>query len=153
MQENIFKADSAPAADGEEVDNIKFRVENLLILGMMYCKCDRKERVEAFFMHLVPGLEDQISCGDKDLEHAFQMMGKISYGAILKTYNEEHEANGSDLTRYDLVPENIDLMNEAYKKVLREEDTGFLDQVFGYNTRLEFKTFTESVLNQHYNFL
>ena len=121
MQENIFKlnsndVESAPAAaedmvsDVQEIDKIKFRVENLLLLGIMYCKCDRKERVEAFYLHLVPGLEDQISCGDKDLLHAMQMMGRISYGALLKCYNEEHESNGSDLTRPDLVPENVDLM-------------------------------------------
>ena len=52
MQENIFKldnsdAESAPAAavdsvaDGEQIDKIKFRVDNLLILGLMYCKCSR----------------------------------------------------------------------------------------------------------------
>ena len=57
-------------------------------------------------------------------------MGRISYGALLKCYNEEHEANGSDLTRPDLVPENVDLMKKAYEKVLKEEDIGFLDLVF-----------------------
>ena len=98
MQENIFKLNSNDidnyrrkraeaagdvVADGEEVDKIKFRVENLLLLGIMYCKCDRQQRVENFYMHLVPGLGDQISAGDKDLVHAMPMMGRIAYGAIL----------------------------------------------------------------------
>ena len=117
-------------AEGEEIDKIKFRVENLLLLGIMYCKCDRLQRVENFYMHLVPGLGDQISAGDKDLVMAMQMMGRISYGALLKCYNEEHEANGSDLTRPDLIPENVDLMKKAYEKVLKEDDIGFLDLVF-----------------------
>ena len=64
-----------------------FRVDELCLLGILYCKCDARTRTEHFYTFLQPGLEEQISCQDRDIETFVPMMGRICFEAIINTFN------------------------------------------------------------------
>ena len=76
------------------------------------------------------------------------MMGRICYEAIINCYNQEHEAQGSDKARPDLIPNNdkIHLLDEACKSVLTDDDIGFLEKVFGVQTRLSYALFKQTLM-------
>ena len=94
----------------EEDPTLQFRVAELNLLGLMYCKCDATYRIKSFFDFFQPGLEDQISCNDRDLEVFIPLMGRICYTTIIDLFNEEHEHHGTSQARFDLIPKNLQLL-------------------------------------------
>ena len=38
------------------------------------------------------------------------MMGRICYTGMIELFNQEHEQAGSDLTRHDLIPEDVEML-------------------------------------------
>ena len=64
MQDNIFiviqdDEDHLRAEESFEEDpELTFRVDELNLLGLLYCKCEPAERIEKFFTFLQPGLEE-----------------------------------------------------------------------------------------------
>lgn len=139
MQDNIFivmqdEDDHYRAEESFEDDpELTFRVDELNLLGLLYCKCSMEERVEKFYTFLQPGLEEQISCTDRDLEEFVPLMGRICFEAMINCYNQEHEAAGSDQVKNGLIPTNdkIHLLDQACKNMLTDDDVGFLEKVFG----------------------
>ena len=111
-----------------------FRVDELNLLGILYCKCDPKTRIDRFYSFLQPGLEEQISCEDRDLEVFVPLMGRICYEAIINCFNTEEESKGGTQARRDLIPENdrLSLLDDACKAVFNDEDIGFLEKIFGF---------------------
>ena len=89
MYDNIFvyykdEADENRQDESLEEDpELTFRVDELNLLGIMYCKCEPEVRAERFYAFLQPGLEEQISCEDRDLEVFVPTMGRICYEAII----------------------------------------------------------------------
>lgn len=73
----------------EEDPELAFRVDELNLFGLLYCKCEPEVRVERFYSFLQPGLEEQISCEDRDLEVFVPLMGRICYEAVINCYNAE----------------------------------------------------------------
>ena len=64
-------------------------------------------------------------------------MGRICYEAIITCHNEEHENLGSNQARPDLVPDDkIDILENACKSILDDVDIGFLEKIFGFQTRI-----------------
>ena len=118
----------------EEDPELTFRVDELNLLGILYCKCEPDVRAERFYAFLQPGLEEQISCEDRDLEVFVPIMGRMCYEAIITCFNQEHESQGSDQARPDLIPDNdkLEVLDEACKSVLHDVDIGFLEKVFGF---------------------
>ena len=114
----------------EEDPELTFRVAELNLLGLLYCKCEQKERVERFYMFLQPGLEDTISCQDRDLEAFVPLMGRICYEALIICFNAEFE--GTERPRPELIPsfDKIEQLDRAQKALLHEDDVGFLDKLF-----------------------
>ena len=64
------------------------------------------------------------------------MMGRICYSSIIEIFNMEHQKDGSDLAREDLIPENLELLDEACKQLAFDEDHGFIEKVFDVRTRV-----------------
>ena len=91
-------------------------------------------RIDRFYTFLQPGLEEQISCEDKDLEVFVPLMGRICYEAIINCFNMEEESKGGANARLNLIPDNDELflLDEACKAVLNDEDIGFLEKIFGF---------------------
>ena len=87
-EDDMYRAEESFEEDPE----MTFRVDELNLLGLMYCKCEPKVRVERFYAFLQPGLEDQISSEDRDLEVFVPLMGRIAYEAIINCFNAEYEA-------------------------------------------------------------
>ena len=93
MQDNIFlyfKDDADVQRTEESVEEdpeLTFRVDELNLLGIMYCKCEPEVRAERFYSFLQPGLDEQISCEDRDLEVFVPIMGRICYEAMINCYN------------------------------------------------------------------
>ena len=126
MQDNIFvnrpdDDDHYREEESEQEDpELTFRVDELNLLGLMYCKCEPAVRIERFYAFLQPGLEDQIGCADRDLEVFVPLMGRITYEAIISCYNEEFQTKSSEKTRPDLIPPNdkLYMLDDACKAVL-----------------------------------
>ena len=72
----------------EEDPDLTFRVAELQLLGLLYCKCEPKIRVQKFYEFFQPGLEEAISCEDRDIITFIPTMGKISYSLIIDLYRE-----------------------------------------------------------------
>ena len=74
-------------------------------------------------------------------------MGRICYEAIINCFNEEEEANGGPNSRRELIPDNdrLFLLDEACKAVLSDEDIGFLEKIFGFQTRVSSTVFIHSL--------
>ena len=72
-------------------------------------------RIDRFYSFLQPGLEEQISCEDRDLEVFVPLMGRICYEAIISCFNAEEESRGGPNARPDLIPDNdqLELLDEA----------------------------------------
>ena len=93
MQDNIFVVftdDSDHFREEEsfeEDDQLTFRVDELNLLGLLYCKCEKTVRAERFYAFLQPGLDDHIACTDRDLEVFVPLMGRICYEAMINCYN------------------------------------------------------------------
>ena len=83
----------------EEDPDLTFKVAELHLLGLLYCKCEPKDRVDKFYYFFQIGLEENISCEDKDIAKYIPIMGEICYGAIIELYNQEHEKVGGELVR------------------------------------------------------
>ena len=79
-----------------EENELTFRVDELNLLGILYCKCEPAVRAERFYTFLQPGLDENIGCEDRDLEEFMPVMGRICYEAIISCFNEEHDKMGSD---------------------------------------------------------
>ena len=121
----------------EEDPELTFRVDELNLLGILYCKCEPEIRAERFYSFLQPGLEEQISCQDRDLEVFVPVMGRICYEAVICCFNQEQDNLLSNQARPELVPfDKIELLENACKSVLDDEDIGFLEKIFGYQTRI-----------------
>ena len=121
----------------EEDPELTFRVDELNLLGILYCKCEPEIRAERFYSFLQPGLEEQISCQDRDIEVFVPVMGRICYEAIICCYNQEQENLGTNKGRPDLVPmDKIEILEQACKSVLEDVDIGFLEKIFGFQTRI-----------------
>ena len=64
MQDNIFVANRDDDDNYREEESVEedpeltFRVDELNLLGLMYCKCEPAVRIERFYAFLQPGLED-----------------------------------------------------------------------------------------------
>ena len=140
MQDNIFIYYKDEADANREIDSIEedpeltFRVDELNLLGILYCKCEPEVRAERFYSFLQPGLDEQISCEDRDLEVFVPVMGRICYEAMINCFNEEHVSQGSDQARPELIPDDdrLNILDEACKSVLHDVDIGFLEKVFGF---------------------
>ena len=93
MQDNIFRVfqdESDPFRQEESFEEdpeLTFRVDELFLLGILYCKCEASVRVEKFYSFLQPGLEEQISCEDRDLEVFIPLMGRICFEAMINCFN------------------------------------------------------------------
>ena len=93
MQDNIFVVYQdeddhyRQESSVEEDPQLTFRVDELNLLGILYCKCDPQMRIDRFYSFLQPGLEEQISCQDRDLEVFVPLMGRICYEAIINCFN------------------------------------------------------------------
>ena len=93
MQDNIFvvfhdDADHYREEESfEEDEALTFRVDELNLLGILYCKCEPEVRAERFYAFLQPGLDEHISNEDRDLEVFVPLMGRICYEAIINCYN------------------------------------------------------------------
>ena len=81
-------------------------------------------------------MEGAISCEDKDIETFVPTMGRICFSGVVELFNEEHLKNGSDLARTDLIPEDLNVLDEACKLLCFDEDHGFIEKVFDVNTRI-----------------
>ena len=71
-------------------------------------------------------------------------MGRICYEGIIVCYNSELESKGgSEKARNELIPPNDQLymLDEACKGVLNDDDIGFLEKIFGYQTRVSSDVF------------
>lgn len=75
-------------------------------------------------------------------------MGRICYTTVIDLYNEEHDQAGTDQARHDLIPKNLALLQEACKLLLTDEDLGFVEKVFGYQTRISTEVFIEVLLKE-----
>ena len=62
------------------------------------------------------------------------IMGRICYEAMINCYNAEHQAQGSDKSRPDLIPEydRLHILDEACTSVLKDDDIGLIEKVFGF---------------------
>ena len=82
-------------------------------------------------------------------------MAKICYEAIINCYNEEQESLCSDQGQPDLIPtgQNADLLNEACCAVLEDDDVGFIEKVFEFQTRISRDIFLEKLSKEYYGFL
>ena len=82
-------------------------------------------------------------------------MGRICYESIVRCFNEEHEKQGSDKARPDLIPqgEKFRYLDEATKMLLNDDDTGLLEKVFGCQTRVSSIVFAEQLQKNCYHFL
>ena len=64
-------------------------------------------------------------------------MGRICYEAIINCFNKEHESQRSDQARPELIPsDNIEALDEACKNVFDDQDIGFVEKVFEFQTRI-----------------
>ena len=160
MQDNIFryiKDDEDQNRKNESIEEdpeLVFRVDELNLLGMLYCKCEPDVRAEHFYTFLQPGLDEQISCTDRDLEVFVPIMGRICYEAVINCFNQEHESQGSDQACPELIPsDNLEALDEACKNVFEDQDIGFVEKVFEFQTRITQATFIQKLSKQNYNFL
>ena len=92
-------------------------MDELNLLGLLYCKCEPAVRVERFYAFLQPGLEEQISCEDRDLEVFVPLMGRVCYEAIIGCYNAEQIKLSTGKNRPQLIPDNdkLFMLDEACK--------------------------------------
>ena len=123
----------------EEDPELTFRVDHLMLLGILYCKTVPRNRIKKFYVLLQPGMEDTISAGDKEIERFLPLMGFICYKALISLYNQEHRDAGNDLQCKDewLPSDEMEIVDQACSSIYEEEDVGFLDQVFGVHTRID----------------
>ena len=82
-------------------------------------------------------------------------MGRICYEAIINCFNMEEEAKGGANARPDLIPDNdqLFLLDDACKAVLQDEDIGFLEKIFGFQTRVSASVFIHSLQKDNYSFM
>ena len=48
----------------EEDPELTFKVDELLLLGILYCRASPRNRIRKFYSVLQTGMDDQISAGD-----------------------------------------------------------------------------------------
>ena len=48
----------------EEDPELTFKVDELLLLGILYCRSSPRNRIRKFYSVLQTGMDDQISAGD-----------------------------------------------------------------------------------------
>ena len=79
--------------EGEEIDEydpeLAFKVEEMMLLGILYCRAQPRKRINKLYSLLQSGLDDQISASDRDIERFVPLMGKICYIAMISFYNED----------------------------------------------------------------
>ena len=82
-------------------------------------------------------------------------MGRICYEAIISCFNAEEESRGGPNARPDLIPDNdqLELLDEACIQVLKDDDIGFQEKIFGYQTRVSQSVFIQSLLKDNYSFM
>ena len=139
----------------EEDPELAFKVDALMLLGVLYCRTAPRIRIKKFYSMLQPGLDDQISACDLDIERLLPLMGFICYKAIISQYNQEHREAGNHMQCKDewLPEEDMELVDEACKSIYDEEDIGFLDVVFGVQSRKDQEDFNQDLFDHHYRFL
>ena len=81
----------------EEDPELEFKVDALMLLGILHCRTSPRKRIQKFYAMLQPGLDDQISACDTDIERFLPLMGFICYKAVISLYNQEHKEAGNDL--------------------------------------------------------
>ena len=132
----VIDCDDRELESMEEDPDLTFRVAELQLLGLMYCKCEPKIRVQKFYEFFQPGLEDAISCEDKDIITFIPTMGRICYSAIIELYNQEYDGVGQIFTVDELLPEDLAMLDDACNLLVYDEDNGFIEKVFEVNTRV-----------------
>ena len=48
---------------------------------------------------------------------------------------------GSDKAKPEMIPDDLKLLDDACMKLLKDDDIGFLEKVFGYQTRVSSAVF------------
>jgi hypothetical protein len=60
-----------------------------MILGILYCLSNSKQRAERFYELIASEMEETIDTTDPDFQEYFPIIGEISYVFILEIYNGE----------------------------------------------------------------
>ena len=81
-------------------------------------------------------------------------MGRICYEAIINCFNQEHESMGSNQARPELIPEdNLQALDDACRSIFEDQDIGFAEKLFKFQTRISQTEFISSMAKENYNFL
>lgn len=68
--------------------DLKLSVPKLMILGILFCASNSRQRAERFYELIQLDLEPSISKRDEEFKDLFPLMGEISYNFIIKHYNQ-----------------------------------------------------------------
>jgi len=98
------------------------------------------------------GLEPHISASDREMAEFLPRMCMIAFEMMVELYNDRMIANGTEFKAKTNWVQNNDLQ-EAYEKVFDGEDVGFLDKLFGDNSKIASLEFSETLLKKHYVYL
>jgi hypothetical protein len=77
FQQDKKKAAKEPEPDSDPMSR-KVHVNKLLLLGLLYCQGDHKEKTHAFYDILQDSFQDHISASDKELLWAYVLLLKLS---------------------------------------------------------------------------
>ena len=139
----------------EEDPSLTFKVQELMILGILYCKATPRARVKKFYDLLQPGLEDSISAGDYNIEYYILLMANICYTAVISLFNQIHKDAGDMLQcREEWLPyDDMEAVTAACNSLYDDDVTGFVERVFDTNSRISQAVFKQVMFEKYYDFL
>ena len=73
----------------EDDPELTFKVNELMLLGILYCCATPMKKTKKFYSLLQSGLDSQIAASDKDTEHYLPLLGRICYIEMISLYNNE----------------------------------------------------------------
>jgi hypothetical protein len=66
----------------EEDPHLSFKVQNMLLFGILYCQADPLVRIRKFYELAQNGLQENICASDEELSEFIPMMARICYTGI-----------------------------------------------------------------------
>ena len=127
----------------------------LMLLGILYCRSNRKERAKKFYELVEIELTETIQANDPELKEYVPYLFEIPYLLMFRLYHihrDEHKV-GPDkktLVMPDVNSEQYVPMDQETKdQILSAFEKGFIADIFTARTRIGKTQFEESLVRKH----
>ena len=128
----------------------------LMLLGVMYCRSNRKQRAEKFYELVEIELTDNLSVNDPELKDYVPFLYEIVYKFMFRLYDQHHDANKlasdkktqlqPDMSIEQYVPDTEDLDGQVKDNFEKK----FLTNVFGGGSRMDKAEFEKKLSGDKY---